>query len=224
MTVEGTTVAAVPQPPGVQYALPDGLGGLVASAPGGVYRLTAAGGAARLAPGALVDVSNGHVLEERCDADLRCRYWVHDLRAGTERPGPELSSQSGPGGLAGGSATISPDGAWVARLRPVGAPTGGSFGTPTELTVTGADGATVDLGVVAFDCAGIGCDGGLRWSPDGSWLFGLRSLDELFAWRPGLAAPVSLRPGELAGGYFGGVNRLVVDTRTRLQALSAAPG
>lgn len=74
------------------------------------------------------------------------------------------------------------DGAWVVCLCLVGAVIGGLFGILIGLIVIGVDGVMVDLGVVVFDCAGIGCDSGLCWLFDGLWLFGLCLFDELFVW------------------------------------------
>lgn len=34
--------------------------------------------------GVLVDAANGYVLEECCDVDLSCCYWVYDLCIGME--------------------------------------------------------------------------------------------------------------------------------------------
>ena len=175
--------------------LPDGTGGVLVSAGGGVYRLVPRAPPRRLGSGYLVDARNGYSLEYTCDAVMVCGFVVRDVRTGVVRPAPGDAARV----FGAGGGQLSPDGRWV-LVR-----SGGSEGTPSSgITALGPDAATVDLGSAPDGgCVTANCPAAPSWSPDGRWVIGSREPGVLWAWRPGLDAPLTITiPRDIGNGSF----------------------
>ena len=160
--------------------LADGLHGLLGVAPGGIYRLQPPAPAQRISDGNLLAATNGYLVDHTCDSHLHCTTGVLDTRTGHRQALPT----SPPPNYFG--AMVSSDGRWVLMTRFLN----GGNTTRGQLTMTGIDGSTVDLGITDIFCDGRGCGGSPGWSPDGHWLVGVRDGQTLWAWRPGLKAPL----------------------------------
>ena len=191
--------------------LPDGLGGLLTWSGGGLYRLDADGKSPkRLGTGDLLAVNNGHVLSRVCDAALRCRYEVLDVRTGATRAGPATQPDMRFG------AQVSPDGRWIVELATQSV----APGMP-DLRAVALDGSRVDLGPLMNGCFGVYCPGGPEWAPKGGWLVWSRAPGEIAFWRPGLdAARVITIPIERRFD----VGDVAVDTVERVRAATGVGG
>lgn len=176
----------------------DGLGGVVFSGPGGVYRLVPGETPTRLSTGYLQDAVNGHVLTVECDELLQCGLQVRDLRRGTSWSAPMADGDLTVPGVV---PVLAPDGRHVV-LSPFGGGVPLRSGEGT-VRVVGDDGAMVTFRETVFgsgNCFNYGCQGAMVWSTDGSWLFGLQDSATLWAWRPGLDAPRTVElPGSIDG-------------------------
>ena len=180
---------------------PDGLGGVLVEAPGGIYRITASQPARRISTGVVLDARNGYLLEYGCDEAMVCGTSVRDLRTNAGRTVTPPTSD----GLAG--AMVSPDGRWlvVGSRTDTGGPAG-------PVRASGPAGQDVDLGVsINGGCMVRWCPDAPTWAPDGSWLFGVRDATTLWAWHPGLDAPRLITVPERVGdGVFIRFNGSVV--------------
>ena len=178
--------------------------GLLAVAPGGTYRIDPPSPPTRISDGIAVAAANNFIVERSCDRQLRCAIVVLDTRTGRRRTLLNDLRTSQRDGL--GGAVISPDGEWVATMQPV-------FDNNVvhgRLSINGADGSTIDIGEIENPCVDPRCFASPRWSPDGSWLIGLRDQQTMWAWRPGLTAPLDVRlPVEL-NGSAPGIGSIVV--------------
>ena len=167
---------AVPAGPNDQ-PVPDGLGGVLMTAGGGIYRLVPGEPPRRLGSGYLADARNGHSLEYTCDAVMACGFVVRDLRTGATRPAPGDAAQI----LRSGGGQLAPDGRWVLVSGEID---GAGF---DRIRAFGPDGAVVDLGSGANrSCVHRYCPSQPAWSPDGRWVIGSREPGVLWAWHPGL--------------------------------------
>ncbi len=205
--------------PSGDYAVPDGVGGLVLGAPGGVYRWVPGVDAPhRVSTGRLQFAGGGLAMVTECDEVLTCADTLLDVRTGERRPPPVPASGTEAPFTYGG---ISPDGQVVFVLD------GTESGLPTWSAVA-PDGTTVDLGRLATDCISVGCSFAPQWSPDGRWVVWSPDQTTVTAWRPGLAAPVrltlpALPEAEPSGGYRPGRPELSV-TVGSLEAVVALGG
>lgn len=180
-----TSIGTLPQYGQVK---PDGIGGVLFQAPGGVYRLVPGDTAVRVAEGILQDAVAGHMATIECDERLSCAIQVRSLTDGRSwRAGPLVNGLS-----FNGYASLAPDGRHVAET------TTRADGNGESLTITiyGDDGSVTTLPTTSLAsglCGPFGCTGPGMWSSDGAWLVGIESSDTLWAWRPGLDAPVKSR-------------------------------
>lgn len=95
----------------------------------------------------------------------------------------------------------------------------------SHLSVVGADGIVVDLGLVARNSyVPYECENTPRWSPDGVWLIGVRAGTDVFAWRPGLSTPVGFRLTDLVVGFVDPIEDLDVGAPDRLRTLIVVRG
>lgn len=168
----------VPIPAGASMTRPDGVGGLVVQAPGGVYALATPDAAPRrIASGQLLWWGYGRALVAECDDQLRCGATVYDLRSGEARTAPR-------GFVRGAFAfqAVSPDGTQLLALNDDPA--------QATLTAVGLGGGITRLGPIRSPCFIAECGGAVVWSPDGRWLFWVSGDEQVSAWRVGLADPI----------------------------------
>lgn len=177
-------------PPQYGQMKADGLGGIVFSAPGGVYRWLPGGAPERVSRGVLLDAVGGHMSTIECDERLACVVLVTHLVDGTSWRSGQLVLTAG--GFNGFPA-LAPDGRHIALSVPTD-----QNGNSGDLTVTvyGEDATVVTFTAPSFSqgfCGPFGCQGPGTWATDGSWFVGIESSDTLWAWRAGLDAPVTAR-------------------------------
>lgn len=215
----GATAAVGVDLPGGGFALPDGTGGLVVDAPGGVYRWTDDAAITRVSAGRMEAAGGGTVVVGECDEALRCRDVAVDVVTGARRELPVVAGLE-PASYAYGA--VSPDGQVLLGLR--GAE-GAADAPPAGLVAVTADGTAVELGPHP-SCLRPAC-GGATWSPDGRWLVWAADGSTVAAWRPGLARPVRLTLPEAVTNPFGlgpGVGRptlsVLVGPADELRALA----
>lgn len=171
---------------------PDGIGGLVQSSGGGVFRWVGAQTPVGLTEGVLVDAAGGFVLTQQCYPDPACRLTVTDVRTGEARSVPV------PVGELGDTIRLTPDGRWLvaplANRDPAGT-------RPVVLHEIGGD-RTVELPVGAGRAVNGFFRSALAWTADARWLFYVADDHRLMAWRDGLDAPIEVRLPEsaLTGG------------------------
>lgn len=177
------------------FARPDGLGGLVQDAGGGVFRWEVGGTPVVLAEGLVVDAAGGFVLTQRCYPDPACTFTVTDVRGGAPRSLPVLA------GDVVDATRLSPDGRWlVTNIATRGPEPADGPLVLREVT----SGRTVELAVA--NGKALRSNGWMRsrlaWTADGRWLFYLSDGRTLRAWRDGLDSPIDIvLPDEsLTGG------------------------
>lgn len=200
-------------PRGSEIVLPDGLGGLVIGALGGIYRWQPGDWTPRrFSVGSVLSAAGGFVLAAECDDDLGCGAVVHDLRTGTSRPAPIVPGLEGP--YAYGQ--VARDGEVLLALRT-------ENGDPSLVAVTMA-GAVVDLGKARLGCLRSGCAAMPHWSPDGRWLFWVEDPTTIAAWRLGLDRPVEIRlpDAALASELHPGAISFDVDVLERVRSFGDA--
>jgi len=183
----GAELTLVTNPVGAEFgAVPDGTGGLIFRAPGGVYRVAPGEDqVSRIGTGELIDAGDGHLLEVSCDEQLRCALVVHDLATNTTRRLPgDFNGADIRFGRAGG--ILSPDGTQAALVS-----SNGNNDQSLTIEVRNDNGAAVTWTVETPNggCPFAGCSGAPTWSSDSHWLFGVRNRTSLWAWRPGLSEP-----------------------------------
>ena len=160
--------------------------GLLTVAPGGTYRVQPPAPPTRISTGTAIGAGDHFVVERSCDRQLRCDVAVLDTSTGRRRPVSVVGLASLETGL--GGALVSPDGKWVASMQLV---VENNIGHG-RLTVAGVDGSVVDLGGFENPCISPQCPTSPSWSADGSWLIGVRDHETIWAWRPGLSAPLEV--------------------------------
>ena len=207
-------------PAGVSVAYPDGDGGLVTAAGGGIYRVAPGGAPARIGTGDLLGARDGHALARSCDDGLRCHYVVVDVATGAVRAGPTAPA----GSWGDASALLSPDGSWL--LEPEDAAP--ADGRVRRMVARGLDGTTVELGSAVAACFSALCSFGPEWAPTGGWLVWIVDPTTIAAWRPGLDEPRTVKlPADIVNGSYMSVEGLSVASAERLAAyvpVSAARG
>ena len=156
---------------------PDGVGGGIYEAAGGVFRWAPGDDSApvRVAPGVLLDADHGFVATRSCYPGPSCALTVTDVRAGETRVIAESDAAKDL------DVRVSSDGRWLLRdefsepgVRATSphylerVEDGATFGLPREATAT------------AFR-PGFGTRPA-AWSDDGRWLFFVSGRDDVVAW------------------------------------------
>lgn len=163
-------------------------GELLLAAPGGVFAWSEAAPTPRpVAAGAVVDATGGLALVRRCWPEPACRYEVVDTATGAV-----VGSVPAPDGES--SARLSPDGGHVVRGLPFEAVTARLEPVQPLAVVSVAEGTEVRLETDSISLVRVDpfYRSGLAWTPDGRWLFYVRSARTLSAWRDGLDAPIEI--------------------------------
>ncbi len=168
---------------GGRLVVVDGELGALAVGPDGTYLVSGAAPPRRISPGRVSGAAGAFALEQHCAEQLDCTTVVLDVGTGERRALPSATPDT-----AGFGAALSPDGRYVVVSSLLGA---GNNVVHARLTLVGLDGTSVELGGSESVCV-VACAGAPAWSPDGSWLVGVRDTGTLWAWAPGRDAPVTI--------------------------------
>lgn len=142
----------------------DGVGGLLYSAAGGVYRV-GEDGPRLVTSGEVEAISNGRLFTVECDDKLTCAALIVDARSGARRPLPDLSMDRQPARV-----VLSPDGKLLASWS------WQSDGTKVAAIHNLDNGHTVRLDSIQF-----GSHNDLVFSPDDRYLFSSGDAGEIIA-------------------------------------------